>query len=570
MNESSRRNAAQHYAAREFAAREALELQQEQARPPVEEGEHLATVLAGSTEVRIDGESGEEVYQLIHHLASDEEAGLWTVLWVRAHADPGRRVVRVTCTRSAELVALLRKGPEARLPPGLAGWDGRTEEVRSLEAAPTDGALSRMLRPGQRLSSWTVELLVRSPGVVTVCLRGDGEGETVSVDIRIAGDAPGGLQGPRLSFHYRGRGSLSHPAEWALDEVTNQVCCMDNGVDAVAAAVSGPVRDAASPPSQPDAGPSVLEEKEILPEASVGLGQPRCGLTCEFCDGHMMESGTESDPYSKLEELAGLGHKAVLLADGEPLSRGDIAGIVGCASGLGLKTVLHTSGPRLSGPGMVDRLAGAGLDAVHVSLYHSDAAVHDAIVGSAGAFARTLQGIQLCRAAGVAVRAGTIIMRRNLEVMGRLVPFLARCSGFPGVKVRWVRPPSGEAARYGRLTPRLDEGLASLVSQLGPALLWRSPLLWWTVPCAARAAGWGESGLWHLGSSLEHNYILEPQQELADCPLARDCVYSCRLYRLYVEGQAEPGLQPLECGGTEPLDSDARVAEWTLLWSDPA
>ena len=554
-------HAKQQLAKLEYNAREALGLQQEQARPPVPEGEHLQAVLGARQEVRSGVCGGEELYQYIHHQVVGTHS-LWTVLWLRDTSLPRERIVRVTCTAEEELVQRLRLGAEAAAPLSLTQWDGSIDVV--VEAG---GEVPlELFSVGQRLGHWRVEALVRSPQCLTVEVRAEGEPNTVMVDVRPTGEVPGGLQGPSLSFNYRGRGALMHPAEWAMDVVVNSTCTDPERAATIAARLCVPDWEAEALPSQSDAGPSSLLDSEILPQHSLDLGQPPCGLSCGFCDGHLAHSSRTADPLKQLEQLADDGVENVLLADGEPLHYPGVAEVVQKATMLGIKTVLHTSGPPLARQGVVDSLAQAGLDVLHLSVYHTEEAVHDAMVGMPGAWEQTMQGIESARSAGIAVRPGTIVMRNNVDIMKELVELLAQASGFPGVKVRWVRAPAWDQARYQHLTPRLDHGLATLVEQFGPALLWRSLLLWWTVPCAAQATGFGESPLWHLGDRLEHNYVLEPQQRLGVCPHAEECAYNCSLYQLYA-GLAEPGLQPVMDAAIRPLDTFGGVAEWTLVFA---
>lgn len=102
--------------------------------------------------------------------------------------------------------------------------------------------------------------------------------------------------------------------------------------------------------------------------------------------------------------------RVVALSGGEPLLRSDVAGICTDLVNDGLSVAVITSGTLLT-PARAARFpAGTTFE---ITLFGADAALHDRIVGRAGAFRRVLQGAASALEHGCAVVVSVVLNRLN-------------------------------------------------------------------------------------------------------------------------------------------------------------
>ena len=132
----------------------------------------------------------------------------------------------------------------------------------------------------------------------------------------------------------------------------------------------------------------------------------RCNLTCEHCyaaTGECREVCELDTTEAKtlLDGLADFGCPVVLFSGGEPLLRPDLPELVTHAVSRGLRAVVSSNGTLLD-DAMARRLKLAGTTYVGISVDGRPEA-HDRFRGLPGAFARTLDGIRACKAAGLKV-----------------------------------------------------------------------------------------------------------------------------------------------------------------------
>ena len=102
--------------------------------------------------------------------------------------------------------------------------------------------------------------------------------------------------------------------------------------------------------------------------------------------------------------------RVVALSGGEPLLRRDIAGICTDLVSDGLNVAVITSGALLT-PARAARFpVGTTFE---ITLFGADAALHDRIVGRAGAFGRVLNGVASAQERGCSVVASVVLNRLN-------------------------------------------------------------------------------------------------------------------------------------------------------------
>jgi MoaA/NifB/PqqE/SkfB family radical SAM enzyme len=102
---------------------------------------------------------------------------------------------------------------------------------------------------------------------------------------------------------------------------------------------------------------------------------------------------------------------------GEPTMRADLVDLITHAQRF--VTRLNTSGVTMS-PELATALYDASLDAVQITLYSADAETHDRLVGSPGAWQKSVAGIKNALAAGLYVSVNTPLTRANADFVSLL------------------------------------------------------------------------------------------------------------------------------------------------------
>jgi hypothetical protein len=80
-----------------------------------------------------------------------------------------------------------------------------------------------------------------------------------------------------------------------------------------------------------------------------------------------------------------------------------------------------TPGCRLTDVTLVERLRGAGIDAVVLTLLGPDASTHDRVAGRKGAYRDLLTSIRNLKNAGIGWELNTVVVRQNLRCLARTV-----------------------------------------------------------------------------------------------------------------------------------------------------
>ena len=161
----------------------------------------------------------------------------------------------------------------------------------------------------------------------------------------------------------------------------------------------------------------------------------RCNLTCLHCMSSSSPSGrtkpTTADLLSLINEAAELGVFLVVVGGGEPLMRHDLWQLVAAMRRHGMGVSLTTNGTIVR-PRDLQELIRYEVR-VNVSLDGAEAN-HDRIRGNAGAFQRTIRGIQQMLDAGIRPTVRFTLMNSNLEDVDAVLD-LCRELGVP-VKAR--------------------------------------------------------------------------------------------------------------------------------------
>jgi hypothetical protein len=154
---------------------------------------------------------------------------------------------------------------------------------------------------------------------------------------------------------------------------------------------------------------------------------------------------------------------------GEPTLSPALPAAIAEARALGFRAVgIQTNGRRLAEVALAERLVGAGLTDVHVSIHAASAPAHDYHTGVAGSFQALGAGMAAARALGAMVVATTVLTRSSFRGLGDLPALLAA----RGVAAWHLALPvvAGEAASgFDRVVPRLGLALPFALHALDAA-----------------------------------------------------------------------------------------------------
>ena len=131
----------------------------------------------------------------------------------------------------------------------------------------------------------------------------------------------------------------------------------------------------------------------------------RCELKCRHCRGaardcEYTDEFSTAECFKTIDALAGFSKPMIILTGGEPLMRADIFDVARYATEKGCRVVLATCGHLLT-PDIAAKLKSSGVMAVSVSLDAATAEKHNAFRGVAGAYEKTLAGLELLKAVGI-------------------------------------------------------------------------------------------------------------------------------------------------------------------------
>lgn len=151
-----------------------------------------------------------------------------------------------------------------------------------------------------------------------------------------------------------------------------------------------------------------------------------CNLTCRHCYRDAGEKSKEElttpEGMTLIDEIARAGFKIMIFSGGEPLLRPDIYTLIEHARKSGLRPVLGTNGTLITGE-VAHRLMEAGTAAIGISLDSTDPDQHDRWRGVQGAWKTTVEGMEVCRRAGLTFQINTTVVDWNYQQIESLTDF---------------------------------------------------------------------------------------------------------------------------------------------------
>lgn len=154
----------------------------------------------------------------------------------------------------------------------------------------------------------------------------------------------------------------------------------------------------------------------------------RCNQCCRFCSNPPIERDLDlGQGRDLIDKLASEGYQGVIFTGGEPTLSDHLASLVTHARDRGLPPRIVTNGQRMgSEPGLLARLADAGLAHMHVSLYSCRPDVVEQLTGTAGSLDNVHRTLDEVGALGgrVTVDVNTVINHYNADHLDEHVKVL--------------------------------------------------------------------------------------------------------------------------------------------------
>ena len=166
----------------------------------------------------------------------------------------------------------------------------------------------------------------------------------------------------------------------------------------------------------------------------------RCNERCIHCYLDHEDHGEMKTPEIKnvFQQLAESGTLFLTLSGGEIFLRADLFELLECARSLHFDISLKTNALLIDGE-RARKLRDLSVRKIQISIYSSEAEVHDAITKVRGSLGRTLSAIRFLQAEGLNVKIACPLMKQNLMAY-RNVQALAAELGVPYVLDLTITP----------------------------------------------------------------------------------------------------------------------------------
>lgn len=151
----------------------------------------------------------------------------------------------------------------------------------------------------------------------------------------------------------------------------------------------------------------------------------RCNLYCEHC---YRDSGPESPTEGELtteegrrliDQIKEAGFRMLIFSGGEPLTRGDLCGLIAYAAGRGLRAALGNNGTLLDSAKAAE-LKEAGLAGIAISIDSASPAYHNRFRKASDGWERAVLGIRYAREAGLKVQINMTLTTENMDDFERV------------------------------------------------------------------------------------------------------------------------------------------------------
>ena len=151
----------------------------------------------------------------------------------------------------------------------------------------------------------------------------------------------------------------------------------------------------------------------------------RCPMQCRHCRGAARDVPYEGELSTEearrlIDGIASYAPVTLILTGGEPMYRNDIYECARYAADRGLRVVMAPCGA-LVDHDSVERMLGAGIRHVSISIDGAPAASHDGFRGVPGAFDTALRALRVLREAGMPFQMNATVTRENVGEQSAIV-----------------------------------------------------------------------------------------------------------------------------------------------------
>jgi radical SAM protein with 4Fe4S-binding SPASM domain len=207
----------------------------------------------------------------------------------------------------------------------------------------------------------------------------------------------------------------------------------------------------------------------------------RCNNDCAHCynarERNFPELTTEQW-FKIIDQLWTLGVPHLVFTGGEATLRNDLPELIQHAESNGQITGLNTNARRLMDERYVQRLVGAGLDHVQITVESCNEQIHDEMMHAKGAFKQTIAGLKNVLRSNLYMMTNTTMLRTNVHTIPDTLDFLADL-GVPTIGLNALIY-SGHGLTVGtglhenELQPILDIAQRK-TAERGQKLIWYTP-----------------------------------------------------------------------------------------------
>ncbi len=155
----------------------------------------------------------------------------------------------------------------------------------------------------------------------------------------------------------------------------------------------------------------------------------RCNNNCQHCYVARRATDVEELPLEDwkavLQRLWDAGVPHVCFTGGEATLSPHLRDLIEHAEDIGLITGLLTNGRKLADAAFTRSLCEAGLDHVQITIESHDPAIHDSMIGHAGAWEETVAGIRTALAEDLYLVTNTTLCTENVDTAEETIAFVA-------------------------------------------------------------------------------------------------------------------------------------------------
>jgi len=175
-----------------------------------------------------------------------------------------------------------------------------------------------------------------------------------------------------------------------------------------------------------------------------------CDLACRHCRARARPERDEAELSTSegkrlLEAIAAASVRLMVLTGGDPAKREDLVELVDHGRALGLAMGLTPSATPLVTDELIERLAGAGLSRLAISIDGPAPEMHDGFRGVNGSFDQSLRILATAKRYGIATQVNTSVHTGNLEALEAMVPLVRDIA--PALWSVFFVVPTGRASR---------------------------------------------------------------------------------------------------------------------------